>query len=122
MRTSFRADPPPRSAVTNITANSASRQALWSAAFLAVLTWSGIAPHDYLTWLLEVFPALIAAGVLLFTRVSFPLTTLVYIAHILKNPALSERGKVAWSLANTVLGPFAMPLYWYLHVWRRRGD
>ena len=56
------------------------------------------------------------------TLVVLALTTLVYIAHILKNPALSERGKVAWSLANTVLGPFAMPLYWYLHVWRRRGD
>lgn len=47
--------------------------------FLAVLIWSGITPHDYLTWLLEVSPALIAAAVLVSTRNSFPLTTLVYV-------------------------------------------
>jgi len=61
------------------TANSAPRQTLWIATFLAVLLWSGIAPHDYPTWLLEVFPALIAAPLLLATRISFPLTTLAYV-------------------------------------------
>jgi putative membrane protein len=65
--------------MTTATANSAPRQALWSVAFLGVLVWSGIAPHDYPTWLLEVFPALIAAAVLFSTRTSFPLTTLAYV-------------------------------------------
>jgi putative membrane protein len=50
----------------------------WMAIFLAVLAWSGINPHDYPTWWLEVLPALIGAGVLWFTRESFPLTRLVY--------------------------------------------
>ncbi len=54
-------------------------QAAWIAIFLAVLLWSGIGPHDYPTWLLEVAPALIAAAVLWFTRERFPLTRLVYI-------------------------------------------
>jgi len=58
--------------------NSGPRQALWVGVFLVVLVWSGIDPHDYPTWLLEVFPALIAGGVLLYTRVSFPLTRLAY--------------------------------------------
>lgn len=51
--------------------------AAWIATFFAVLLWSAIAPKDYLTWLLEVLPALIAFGVLLATRRRFPLTPLV---------------------------------------------
>ncbi len=50
----------------------------WSAVFVAVLVWSAIAPKDYLTWILEVLPAFIGAGVLWVTRRSFPLTALVY--------------------------------------------
>jgi putative membrane protein len=45
---------------------------------LAALLWSGIAPYDRVTWLLEVAPILIAAPVLLATRRSFPLTGLLY--------------------------------------------
>lgn len=54
-------------------------QTTWIVIFLAVLIWSGIGPHDYPTWLLEVAPALIAAAVLWFTRERFPLTRLTYI-------------------------------------------
>ncbi len=54
-------------------------QAAWIAVFVAVLIWSGIDPHDYPTWLLEVAPAMIAAAVLWFTRERFPLTRLTYI-------------------------------------------
>lgn len=50
----------------------------WIAIFLAALIWSGINPADYVTWLLEVFPAVLGAVVLWATRESFPLTSLVY--------------------------------------------
>lgn len=40
--------------------------------------WSAIAPHDYFTWILEVFPVLIALPLLLITQRRFPLTNLVY--------------------------------------------
>ena len=50
----------------------------WLAVFFSVLIWSGINPKDYPTWVLEVFPALIAIAVLFYTRISFPLTTLTY--------------------------------------------
>ena len=53
-------------------------RALWIAVFLVVLTWSGIGPHDYLTWGLEVFPAILGGVVMWFTRERFPLTTLLY--------------------------------------------
>jgi len=36
-------------------------------AYVAVLVWSGIRPHDYFTWLMEVFPALI--GIVIVIRI-----------------------------------------------------
>jgi len=51
----------------------------WIGIFLAVLAWSGIGPKDFVTWCLEVAPAVIGGVVLWFTRERFPLTTLVYV-------------------------------------------
>lgn len=50
----------------------------WVSIYMAVLIWSGIAPVDRFTWLLEVFPALIGAVVLAATYKTFPFTKLVY--------------------------------------------
>lgn len=47
--------------------------------FVAVLAWSAVKPYDYLTWLLEVSPALIGGAVIWITRESFPLTRLTYV-------------------------------------------
>jgi putative membrane protein len=51
---------------------------LWLFIFFATLVWSGIQPKDYLTWVLEVLPAVIGFVVLALTRRRFPLTTLTY--------------------------------------------
>ena len=51
---------------------------VWIAVFMGVLVWSGIEPKDFMTWCLEVFPAVIGAAVLWFTRDRFPLTPLLY--------------------------------------------
>lgn len=48
------------------------------ALFIVVLVWSGIQPKESFTWILEVFPAIIGAVVLILTRNSFPFTPLVY--------------------------------------------
>jgi putative membrane protein len=50
----------------------------WLLIFTVVFVWSAIRPADFLTWVLEVSPAVIGLGVLLATRRTFPLTTLVY--------------------------------------------
>ena len=34
----------------------------WIIVFLAVLVWSGIGPKDFVTWCLEVFPAVAGSG------------------------------------------------------------
>lgn len=52
---------------------------LWLLVFIGVLIWSGLQPKDYLTWTLEVLPALIGVLVLGLTRKQFPLTTLAYV-------------------------------------------
>jgi putative membrane protein len=51
---------------------------VWIVIFLGVLTWSGINPRDYVTWGLEVAPAVAGGLVLWYTRDRFPLTTLTY--------------------------------------------
>jgi putative membrane protein len=43
-----------------------------------VLVWSGVAPRDRFTWLLEVAPVLIGAPILVVLRKRFRLTRLVY--------------------------------------------
>ncbi|HYE62520.1 MAG TPA: DUF2238 domain-containing protein [Phycisphaerales bacterium] len=48
------------------------------AATLALLVWSGIRPHDYPTWALEVSPAVIGLIVLAITYRRFRLTPLCY--------------------------------------------
>jgi putative membrane protein len=51
--------------------------ALLTAVF-GVFVWSGWAPADRLTWVLEVFPVVVAVPLLIATRRRFPLTSLVY--------------------------------------------
>ena len=45
---------------------------LWLIIYFGVLIWSGINPKDYFTWFLEVAPALIGLGVMIYTYKSFP--------------------------------------------------
>jgi len=48
------------------------------AGVVVMLVWSGIAPHDRLTWWLEVLPVLLAGPLLWATAARFPLTPLAY--------------------------------------------
>jgi putative membrane protein len=45
---------------------------------VGVFVWSGWAPKDRMTWVLEVFPVIVAVPLLIATRRSFPLTMLAY--------------------------------------------
>ncbi len=51
---------------------------VWILIYLGVLVWSGIGPKDFVTWCLEVSPAVAGGVVLWITRERFPLTPLVY--------------------------------------------
>lgn len=47
--------------------------------FAAVFVWSLIHPHDYFTWILEVFPAIIGIALVIAFHKRFPLTPLILI-------------------------------------------
>lgn len=53
---------------------------LAAAAFVVgLLVYTGLSPYDFTTWLLEVFPVVIALIVMAYTYRRFPLTTLLYV-------------------------------------------
>ena len=81
----------------------------WLGIFLAVLIWSGINPADYPIWFLEVFPAVLGAGVLWVTRTSFPLTTLTYVLILIHCVILMVGGHYTYAevpLGNWVRDAF----------------
>ena len=73
-------------------------RASWIIVFLAVLIWSGIEPHDYPTWWLEVAPALIGGGILWFTRERFPLTRMTYLLVLAHCVILMVGGHYTYAL------------------------
>lgn len=68
-------------------------------ATVAVFVWSGIRPHDYFTWVLEVFPAVIGGVVLWFTRRRFPLSDLSYTLIAIHVAVLAIGGHSTYALA-----------------------
>ena len=76
--------------------------ALASAALLALLALSGARPYDRATWLLEVFPVIIALPVMWATYRRFPLTTLLYACIFLHAVVLMVGG--AYTYARVPLG------------------
>jgi len=66
-------------------------------AVLAVLLWSGIAPHDRFTWFMEVFPVLIGLPVLVIWRKQLPFTALVYILLAIHACILMVGGKYTYA-------------------------
>ena len=64
---------------------------------LGVLLWSGWAPKDRMTWVLEVFPVLGAVPLLIATRRRFPLTTLAYSLIALHACILMVGGKYTYA-------------------------
>ena len=80
------------------------QMALWGGALVMVLglILSGWAPFDRTTWLLEIFPVLIVLPLLLVTRHSYPLTTLLYLAITLHAVVLMVGG--AYTYARVPLG------------------
>ena len=75
---------------------------------MVVFAWSAIHPHDRFTWFLEVFPAIIAAVVLIATRRRFPLTPLLYVLIALHAIILMVGGKYTYA---------EVPLGFWMEQW-----
>lgn len=76
--------------------------AFGASALLLLLGWSGAAPFDRTTWMLEVFPIVVALPVLWCTHRRFPLTPLLYGLIFLHAIVLMVGG--AYSYARVPLG------------------
>lgn len=68
------------------------------AAFVAVLGWSAWRPHDYPTWIMETFPAIAGALVLVATWRRFRLTNLLYWLLLAHAVILCVGGKYTYAL------------------------
>jgi len=68
------------------------------ALFLAVFAWSMIQPHDWFTWGLEVFPAVIGLALLVATHKRFPLTPLLLVLLFLHAIILVVGGHYTYAL------------------------
>lgn len=70
---------------------------LWLGVFFGVLIWSGIEPKDRLTWVLEAGPAIIGLMVITKTRISFPLTPLLYLFILMHCTVLMVGAKYTYA-------------------------
>lgn len=77
-----------------------------SVVMAGLLLWSGWAPFDRTTWMLEIFPLLIVWPLLASSRQSFPLTPLLYSLILLHACVLILGG--AYSYARVPLGFWLM--------------
>jgi putative membrane protein len=64
---------------------------------VAILAWSAWKPHDYFTWILEVFPAIIAGVVLTAIYPRFQFTGLVYILILIHAAILMIGGHYTYA-------------------------
>jgi hypothetical protein len=46
---------------------------------------------------------------------------LFYLLRIVRDPAMHAMTKLVWVIALSAVGVFALPVYWYLHVWEGAG-
>ena len=79
------------------------------AVVLLGLLWSGLGPHDRLTWFLEVVPVLIALPLLAWTARSFPLTPLAYLLIAVHALILMYGGHYTYAL--TPLGDWLKDVF-----------
>jgi putative membrane protein len=74
-----------------------------------VLVWSGIKPHDYFTWFLEILPAILAVAILAFFYNRFRFTDLIYVTVWLHCIVLLVGAK--YTYAEVPLGYYASDLF-----------
>jgi putative membrane protein len=84
---------------------------------LGVLIWSGLAPYDRATWLMEVAPVIIAIVVMACSYRRFPLTDLLYVCIFAHSIVLIVGGMYTYARV-----PFGFQLAELLHISRNPYD
>lgn len=64
-------------------------------------------------------PAFILLFVLHFFTMAWMVGLLIfYIINVFQTKAIRETMKILWTIVLIFGGPIAMPIYWYLYIWR----
>lgn len=84
---------------------------------VALLIYTGFYAYDTLTWVMEVFPVLIALPVMLFTYRRFPLTSLLYVVILLHCIVLIFGGMYTYARV-----PFGFEIAQWFHLDRNPYD
>jgi putative membrane protein len=79
------------------------------AVFFLVLLWSGVSPHDYFTWFLEVLPALLALLILAVTYGRFRFSNFIYVVICIHSVILMIGGH--YTYAEVPLGYWMEALF-----------
>lgn len=67
--------------------------------------------HGVLILLLHITMMFLSSGLIVF-----------HIASIVRNPHLDTNGKIIWGVVIFQFNLFAMPFYWYRHLWRSQPE
>ena len=102
---------------TKMSVNRSPALAVASATLIGLLALSGFHPYDRSTWMLEVFPVVIALPILWTTYRRFPLTTLLYVCIFMHAIVLMIGG--AYTYARV---PFGFQIAEFLNIHRNPYD
>ena len=90
----------------------------FSIIFLVMMpTFSGQAPSSEMPkMLMVIFP------LHLLTMLDMFALLIIYIVHLFKTNRVPEDKKALWAVALFLGNLIAMPIYWYLYIWREPGQ
>ncbi len=43
---------------------------------------------------------------------------IVFIVNVFRNPNVPKNRQVLWAILIGIVGTYAMPVYWYLYIWK----
>ena len=89
-------------------------------AFISVMIGMAVLEANRMVSLQNVGPIVFAAafGLYFLTMAGMLVLMVIYIVHIVRNKRFDVEKKVLWAAVIVFAGIFAMPVYWYLYVWR----
>ena len=71
------------------------------------------ASNPVLAWIPALFVAHFIVMLLMFALIA------IYLVFLFGTSAVQQEYKVLWAVVLLLFGIFAMPVFWYLHVWRQ---
>jgi hypothetical protein len=85
--------------------------------FLAFIVTTEVGPHEPTHGIPTALVILMALHI--FTILLVFILIAIYIVHIFRTDAVSQDKKALWAVVIFLGHVFAMPVYWYLYIWKK---